>query len=262
VAAVTVPWPREPADDRIAARIVAVGRAHPSTAVRRNNDAVPVEIDPFVRVSLPVCEAFRRGARAARRAMESEPDPADRYAPLLAAVGRRVRAARETAGMGQLAAEQAAGLPPGTLAAVERGELPGLTVGDVARIADALGVDPPPLTADLRTHRAEQNAERLCAGDRWEDNGLVFCQPNGRPIDPRTDWDDWKALLDRAKVHDARVHDARHTAGTLLLVQGVHIRVVQEILGHSRITVTEKYTHVQPELSRNAAQRMGDALWG
>lgn len=46
----------------------------------------------------------------------------------------------------------------------------------------------------------------------WEENDLVFAQENGRPIDPRDDWDDWKALL-AAGVRDARVHDGRHTAG-------------------------------------------------
>jgi len=43
---------------------------------------------------------------------------------------------------------------------------------------------------------------------------------------------------------DARVHDGRHTAGTLLLEQGVSLRVVQEFLGHSDSRVTERYTHV------------------
>ena len=51
-------------------------------------------------------------------------------------------------------------------------------------------------------------------------------------------------MLRQAQVRDARVHDARHTAATLLIEQGVHIRVVQEVLGHIRVTTTERYTHV------------------
>jgi hypothetical protein len=54
----------------------------------------------------------------------------------------------------------------------------------------------------------------------------------------------WKAILKQAQVRDVRVHDARHTAATLLIEQGVHIRVVQEVLGHTRVTTTERYTHV------------------
>ena len=96
----------------------------------------------------------------------------------------------------------------------------------------------------------------------WEDRGVVFCQTNGRPVDARRDWLDWKALLKAAEVRDARVHDARHTAATLLLQQGVPARVVMEVLGHSQISLTlGTYSHVVPELAEEAAQRMGDALW-
>ncbi|WP_156870314.1 tyrosine-type recombinase/integrase, partial [Sporichthya polymorpha] len=53
----------------------------------------------------------------------------------------------------------------------------------------------------------------------------------------------------------------RHTAATLLLEQGVDIRVVQQILGHSTLAVTKRYTHVTDVLARQAADRMGQALW-
>ncbi|WP_240506656.1 tyrosine-type recombinase/integrase [Thermoactinospora rubra] len=55
------------------------------------------------------------------------------------------------------------------------------------------------------------------------------------------------------------VHDARHTAATLLIEEGVHIRVVQEILGHARVTTTERYTSLQ---MKDAGDRMEQALWG
>ena len=71
-----------------------------------------------------------------------------------------------------------------------------------------------------------------------------------------------KAILRRAGVRDARVHDARHTAATLLIEQGVHIRVVQEVLGHTRVTTTERYTHVATLQMKDASERMSKALWG
>jgi site-specific recombinase XerD len=43
--------------------------------------------------------------------------------------------------------------------------------------------------------------------------------------------------------------------------QGVDVRVVQEILGHSTLAVTRRYTHVTNRLARDAAERMGRALW-
>ncbi|HEX9541484.1 MAG TPA: tyrosine-type recombinase/integrase, partial [Streptosporangiaceae bacterium] len=86
--------------------------------------------------------------------------------------------------------------------------------------------------------------------------------PTGAPIDNHDDWDDWHALLSAADVREARVHDARHTAATLLLEQGIDIRVVQQILGHSQLSQTQRYTHVTTELTQDAADRMGKALWG
>lgn len=121
---------------------------------------------------------------------------------------------------------------------------------------------PPEFIPSLRAHRTRQKAERLAAANIWEDHDLVFAQPNGRPIDPRRDWDDWKAILAAAGVRDARGHDGRHTAGTLLIEQGVHIRTVQEILGHSDIRLTQRYTHVATPMAEEGMQRMGKALWG
>ncbi|MFF4194106.1 tyrosine-type recombinase/integrase [Nonomuraea sp. NPDC001831] len=69
-------------------------------------------------------------------------------------------------------------------------------------------------------------------------------------------------MLKQAGVWDVRVHDARHTAATLLIEQGVHIRVVQKILGHTRVTTTERYTHVATLQMKDASDRTDSALWG
>ncbi len=122
---------------------------------------------------------------------------------------------------------------------------------------------PGPLRDALRAHRTAQLAERMAAGSVWRDNNLVFCQENGAPIDPRSDHRAWRSLLAEAGVRPARLHDARHTAATLLLQQGVPARVAMEILGHSQISLTlGTYSHVAPELAKDTARRMGEALWG
>jgi integrase len=121
---------------------------------------------------------------------------------------------------------------------------------------------PPALLELLREHRKRQAAERLRAGTAWTDHDLVFATRRGGPIERTEDWRSWKAILRRAQVRDARVHDARHTAATLLIEQGVHIRVVQEVLGHTRVTTTERYTHVATLQMKDASERMGQALWG
>jgi Phage integrase family len=62
-------------------------------------------------------------------------------------------------------------------------------------------------------------------------------------------------------VPDVRFHDLRHTAATLLLVQGVDARTTMETLGHSQISLTlNTYSHVLPGLQAEAAKRMDNAI--
>jgi integrase len=101
----------------------------------------------------------------------------------------------------------------------------------------------------------------MLAGSEWHDEDLVFAQPNGRPIDKKTDYDDWTRLLQKAGVRHVRRHDGRHTAATLLLTENVHPRVVMELLGHSQMRTTmDIYSHVMPALAREAVDRMGALL--
>src|SRR3712207_2278842 len=120
---------------------------------------------------------------------------------------------------------------------------------------------PLPLVAALQEHRAAQLGERMLAGPEWQDDDLVFAQPNGRSIDKKADYDDWTRLLQAAGVRHVRLHDGRHTAATLLLSENVHPRVVMELLGHSQMRTTmDIYSHVMPALAREAADRMGALL--
>ena len=119
-----------------------------------------------------------------------------------------------------------------------------------------------PLDA-LRRHRVAQAAERLRVGAAWEDNGLVFPNQVGRPIAAgnllrRS----FEPLLRRAGLPRIRFHDLRHTSATLLLGEGVHPKVVAEMLGHTRISTTlDLYSHVTPTMQRQAAEAF-DAIFG
>ena len=75
---------------------------------------------------------------------------------------------------------------------------------------------PAPLVLLLQAHKAKQEAEGTAARQLWHDEGWVFANPDGRPLTPNTDYHEWKALLSEAGVHDGRLHDARHTAATVL----------------------------------------------
>jgi integrase len=124
---------------------------------------------------------------------------------------------------------------------------------------------PEPVAEALRQHRVRQVEERLVAGSRWrgQEWGLVFTTTVGTPLDGPKVTRRFQDRLARAGLPRMRFHDLRHSAASLLLAQGVHPRVVMELLGHSDIRLTmNTYSHVIPQLSREAADKMGTALWG
>ncbi|MCW2586544.1 MAG: Integrase [Frankiales bacterium] len=123
-------------------------------------------------------------------------------------------------------------------------------------------VVPKKLLAELRAHKKAQDREREESADYWTEHGLVFPNELGGPMDDRNDYRAWVRLLRTAKVRRIRLHDGRHTAATLLLAEGIHPRVVMELLGHSTMrTTTDTYSHVMPALAQQAADTLDAALW-
>ncbi len=123
---------------------------------------------------------------------------------------------------------------------------------------------PDPLIKLLRRHLEEQERERIAAGDAWLGTGYVFAQPDGSPLVPNTDYHHWKELLRLAGVRDGRLHDARHTAATVLLLLGVPDVVVDAIMGWEpggSARMRSRYMHVTGPVLKNVARRVGDALW-
>jgi integrase len=120
---------------------------------------------------------------------------------------------------------------------------------------------PDELIGLLKQHAAEQARERVRAADLWQDTGYVFTTPTGAPLNPRSDWTEWKALLDVAGMRDARLHDARHTAATVLLLLGVPERTVMGIMGWSNTAMAARYQHVTAAIRRDVAERVGGLLW-
>lgn len=126
---------------------------------------------------------------------------------------------------------------------------------------------PDKLWEALRFHRRTQAAERLRAGTNlWAEHDLVFATEFGQPIDLKADQKEWTALLKAAKVEHTKLHNARHTAATMVLVLGGTIEQVQEILGHTTEAMSREYVHVAEELKasesgRSATESIGRALW-
>ena len=113
----------------------------------------------------------------------------------------------------------------------------------------------------LVKHRARQQEERQTAGTRWRDTGFVFTTTIGTPLEGTTVTHRFQAALKDAGLRRIRFHDLRHTCATLLLAQGVHLRLIMEILGHSQIAITMNlYAHVIPAMQKEVAARMDEIL--
>lgn len=84
-------------------------------------------------------------------------------------------------------------------------------------------------TTALRRWKVRQAQERLAAGSEWADTGFVFTTNLGQPIDPRNFLRQWQRLLDDTELPRRPLHDARHSAASLMLSEGVPLKVVQEV---------------------------------
>ncbi|WP_369186077.1 tyrosine-type recombinase/integrase [Streptomyces sp. R08] len=118
---------------------------------------------------------------------------------------------------------------------------------------------PPPFVPYLHAHKAQQEEMRAVAGDAWQEFDALFTRPDGRPLDPRADWEEFKELLEEAGITDRRLYDgSRHTAGTILNELGVDMPTIMEILRHTQISQTRRYVKGRSHLSKDAMRRIGD----
>lgn len=121
---------------------------------------------------------------------------------------------------------------------------------------------PEQLAKILRRHKEEQDRERALARDLWLDKGYVFASEVGEPLNPSTDYHHWKRLLREAGVRDGRLHDARHTASTVLLLLGVPERIVMAIMGWSSASMAKRYQHVTDPMLHDVGKKIDGLLWG
>lgn len=113
----------------------------------------------------------------------------------------------------------------------------------------------------FRRQRATQAQERLRAGGAYEDRGLVFSDELGRVMTPMTATCAYERLARKANISSTRLHDARHTAATQLLVAGVDVRSVSGILGHGSATTTlATYAPLLADAQRDGIDRLGERL--
>lgn len=112
----------------------------------------------------------------------------------------------------------------------------------------------------LRQHRTHQKELRLQMGNKWQDHGLVCTDEFGQPTKP--EWLSY-AFMYFARQHGFKVtfHGLRHTHATMLLSQGVNMKVTQERLGHSNMSMTsETYSHLSQAMQQTAVEAMEQVL--
>lgn len=113
----------------------------------------------------------------------------------------------------------------------------------------------------LAKHEQMQRLEREHAGTEWHERGWMFTQPNGRPIDPRRDLDEWKSILADAGVRDARLHDARpHGRNSTAASRGSGPRRYEHH-GWSTVAMKTRYMHVTEQLRRDVADQINGYFW-
>jgi integrase len=128
----------------------------------------------------------------------------------------------------------------------------------------------------LRAHRARQLEERIAAGPRWKETGFVFTTKTGLPLHGRDVLENsFHPVCDRAGIpystrarqrgpvgeRGLRFYDLRHSCASLLIAQGVPLRIVQDILRHTNIrTTADRYTHLVPQAVSEALAVMDRAF--
>jgi integrase len=116
-------------------------------------------------------------------------------------------------------------------------------------------------TGALIEHERRQHHQRELLGHEWQENGLVFCTALGAPLDGTNVSRVLERTLATHGLKKIGLHGLRHSAASLMIAEGIPLKVVQEILGHSSYTLTANtYSHIAPELQRDAADRLDSAL--
>lgn len=106
----------------------------------------------------------------------------------------------------------------------------------------------------LERQREEQLA-RKASCTTWVDHDLVIDRKDGRPMNPDTLSSGWYRFCRKSDLPHIRFHDLRHAHATLMLLQGVHPKVVSERLGHASIGITlDTYSHVLPSMQSDAVR--------
>lgn len=111
----------------------------------------------------------------------------------------------------------------------------------------------------LLQYRNEQRLQKIKYADVYKDNNLVFCNDLGAYLVDSTIGRQYKIILKNNNIPVRKFHDMRHTFATRLFELGEEPKTVQELLGHSTVSITlNTYTHVLESVKEKAISKLDE----
>lgn len=121
---------------------------------------------------------------------------------------------------------------------------------------------PRPLMQKLRKHKMQCLSNKLRLGKAYTATDYIIVHPDGKPIYPEYLSQMLTKLQERTGLPKCRFHDLRHLCASIMLLQGVNVKVAQERLGHKDIATTMNiYSHVLPSSAKEAAEKIGQLVY-
>ena len=122
----------------------------------------------------------------------------------------------------------------------------------------------PACMSALKGHKRRQAVQRLKAGDKYRDLGLIFTLDDGGLLDHRNVVRRvYEPALTTAGLRTLRFHDLRHTCASLLIAQAESPKYIQKQLRHASVQITfDRYGHLFEEVNQEAAKRMDAMIFG
>lgn len=109
-----------------------------------------------------------------------------------------------------------------------------------------------------QTRHVQLNTDAVAMLSLWKEQStgaLVFPSPvTGEKLNNIKK--SWGLLKERANISDFRFHDLRHTFASKMVMAGVDLYTVKELMGHSSIQMTERYSHLAPEHKASSVERL------
>ena len=118
------------------------------------------------------------------------------------------------------------------------------------------------LMKKLKSYKVKCMEQKIRVGRRLPEEDFIIVHPDGKPIYPEYVSQMFTKLQKRANLPKCRFHDLRHLCASIMVKQGVEVKVAQERLGHKDITTTMNiYAHVLPGSAREAAEKIGQLVY-